>query len=65
MYSWLEMFWSWLTPTSGGSEIPPGMEKIELYYTIPILIPQNSITVFKPEINKSYELKLIGGGLIN
>lgn len=47
---------------SGGSEIPPGMEKIELFYTIPIFIPQNYITVLNPEVNKSYELKLIGEG---
>ena len=29
---------------NGGSVIPPSMEKIELYYTIPVLIPQNSVS---------------------
>lgn len=48
--------------TSGGSAIPPGMEKIELYYTIPIFFPQNSIVVVNPEVNNTFELKLIGEG---
>lgn len=48
--------------TSGGSVIPPGMQKIELYYTIPVFIPQNSISVVNPQTNKSFELKLIGEG---
>jgi eukaryotic-like serine/threonine-protein kinase len=47
---------------SGGSEIPPGMGKIELYYTIPIFIPQNSITVVSPKVDKSFELELIAEG---
>ncbi len=47
---------------NGGSTIPPGMEKIELYYTIPMFFPQNSITVVNPEVNNSFVLKLIGEG---
>ncbi|MDD2401767.1 MAG: protein kinase family protein [Clostridia bacterium] len=47
---------------SGGSEISPGMEKIELYYNIPIFSPQNSVTVVNPEVNNTFVLKHIGGG---
>ena len=47
---------------SGGSTIPSGMEKVVLYYTLPIFKPQNTITVTSPEANKSFELKLIGEG---
>lgn len=44
----------------GGSAIPPNMEKIDLYYTIPIFSTQNSMSI---ENQKSvYDLKLIGGG---
>lgn len=45
---------------SGGSSIPPNTEKIELYYTIPIFSPQNSI-VIENQKNVS-DLKLIGRG---
>lgn len=47
---------------SGGSSIPPGMNKIELYYTIPVFIMKNSISVNTPNENKFFELKLIGEG---
>jgi eukaryotic-like serine/threonine-protein kinase len=45
---------------SGGSVIPPNTEKMELYYTIPIFSPQNSIII---ENQKNiFDLKLIGEG---
>lgn len=45
---------------SGGSAIPPNMEKIELYYKIPIFFPRNSIVIDSPQNVSS--LKLIGEG---
>ncbi|HOP73985.1 MAG TPA: protein kinase family protein [Bacillota bacterium] len=56
------MFCKSFLKASGGSLIPPGMDKIVLYYTIPIFIPKNGITVINGETKKSYELKLIGEG---
>lgn len=47
---------------SGGSVLPPGMNKVDLYYTIPIFILQNTITISNHELNKTVELKLIGEG---
>lgn len=47
---------------SGGSQIPPNMEKIEIYYTIPILLPANTIKVNSGQSEKNIELKLIGEG---
>lgn len=47
---------------SGGSTIPPGMDKVELYYTIPIFVTQNTISIVNSESNKAFELKLIGEG---
>lgn len=34
--------------SSGGSAIPPHMEKVELYYTLPIFIPNTTITIDSP-----------------
>ncbi len=48
--------------SSGGSPIPANMEKIQLYYTIPIFIPSNIVTITNPQSNISASLKLIGGG---
>lgn len=48
--------------SSGGSTLPPGMAKIELYYTIPIFKPLTSITVPQAHSEINYELKLIGDG---
>ncbi|WP_420588753.1 protein kinase family protein [Bacterioplanoides sp.] len=45
---------------SGGSSIPPNTQKIELYYTIPIFSPQNSIVIENQ--NNVSDLKLIGRG---
>lgn len=49
---------------SGGSEIPPHMGKVELYYTIPIFINKNSIELCNSGNlhNKFVDLKLIGEG---
>lgn len=47
---------------SGGSTIPPHMEKIELYYTLPVFIPLNSLTVNNPIASNRYNLNLIGEG---
>ena len=48
--------------SSGGSNIPPNMEKIVLYYKIPIFIPKNVITTFLSQTTIAYSLKLIGSG---
>jgi serine/threonine-protein kinase len=48
--------------TSGGSSLPPNMEKINLYYKLPIFMPETSITLNNPETNFSTSLKLIGSG---
>jgi serine/threonine-protein kinase len=45
---------------SGGSPIPPNTEKLELYYTIPIFTPQNSIIIESQ--HNIFDLKLIGEG---
>lgn len=47
---------------SGGSELPPHMNKVELYYTLPIFIPSMRITVESPQSNLSISLKQIGVG---
>ena len=48
---------------SGGSQLPPYMEEIELYYTIPIIIPANTIKINSDNTLEKYtELKLIGEG---
>lgn len=46
----------------GGSQIPPNMEKIEIYYKIPILLPANTIKIKSGHSEKNIELKLIGEG---
>ena len=48
--------------SSGGSEIPPHMQQIELYYTIPIFKTSLSITVDNTFAKSSFELKQIGSG---
>jgi serine/threonine-protein kinase len=47
---------------SGGSSIPEHMERIELYYTIPIFTPGNSIVKKTMDSELSYPLKIIGEG---
>lgn len=47
---------------SGGSQIPPNMEKIEIYYVMPIIQPANTIKVDSGHSEKNIELKLIGEG---
>ncbi len=49
--------------TSGGSLLPPNMEKVDLYYTIPIILPSNTIKI--DSINEQAQiadLKIIGEG---
>jgi serine/threonine-protein kinase len=46
---------------TGGSTIPPNMEKVELYYTIPIFKLIDVIEKEEPNL-KAYPLKLIGEG---
>ena len=48
---------------SGGSEIPPNMEKVQLYYTIPILKPNEVMSINSlSDINKTVDIKIIGEG---
>ena len=48
--------------SSGGSVIPEHMDKVELYYTMPIFIIQNSVIVDSVSDKKTYGLKFIGEG---
>lgn len=48
--------------SSGGSKLPANMEKVELYYTIPIFEPLNSITISHEQHDVTFSLKLIGTG---
>ena len=48
--------------SSGGSIIPLDMDKIDLYYKIPLFTPKNIITIEHPQSTKSFELKQIGSG---
>lgn len=47
---------------SGGSLLPPYMEKVELYYTVPIFAPNSTITIEHPQTAISFTLKQIGSG---
>lgn len=44
-----------------GSQIPVGMEKIELYYMTPIFIPDDRIKVSRKDETCCFQLHLIGG----
>ncbi|WP_028988100.1 protein kinase family protein [Thermicanus aegyptius] len=48
--------------TSGGSTIPPHMDKIDLYYTIPLFTPNSIVTIDQPQTTRSFSLKQIGSG---
>lgn len=48
--------------SSGGSQIPGNMEKIELYYSIPIFKLNQSIQITRSEKKIYQTLKLIGSG---
>ena len=48
--------------SSGGSRMPPNMEKVEIYYTMPIILPANTIKIKSGHSEKNIELKLIGEG---
>lgn len=45
---------------SGGSEIPPGIDKLEIFYTIPIFTSSNTIKIKNQPLTA--DLKLIGNG---
>ena len=47
---------------SGGSEIPSNMEKVELYYSLPIFTLVDSITVERSSDVKTFSLRLVGEG---
>jgi tRNA A-37 threonylcarbamoyl transferase component Bud32 len=47
---------------SGGSTLPENMDKIELYYTIPIFTPAQMHKVTRKDKEQHYQLKLIGEG---
>lgn len=48
--------------SSGGSTIPLHMEKVNLYYTIPIFTSSNTITINNPQTTMSFSLTQIGSG---
>ncbi|MGY3724746.1 serine/threonine protein kinase [Granulicatella balaenopterae] len=45
-----------------GSTIPPNMEKVELYLTIPIFKLANQTIILRNNVNVSYDRKIIGEG---
>lgn len=48
---------------SGGSQIPPHMDKIVIYYTEPIFIKKNSVKISSAPVEQQYaDLKQIGKG---
>jgi serine/threonine-protein kinase len=47
---------------SGGSRLPAQMEKVELYYTLPIFLAATSLKMTRDTISFSFPLKLIGHG---
>lgn len=47
---------------TGGSTIPPYMDKIVIYYTIPIIISANTVKIVSGNVEKIFKLKLIGEG---
>lgn len=48
--------------SSGGSLISPHMDKIDLYYTLPIFVTSNTVTTNNPQATVTYTLKQIGSG---
>lgn len=48
--------------SSGGSALPLHMDKIDLYYTIPLFTPNSTITIDHPQTTISFSLKQIGNG---
>lgn len=47
---------------SGGSEIPPRVDTITLYYTLPIFVPSEIQIVRQPVIKNYYNLRMVGEG---
>lgn len=45
-----------------GSTIPPHMQKIKLYYTIPIFLKEDSVEIKNSDNSRTCNLKLIGEG---
>ncbi len=43
---------------SGGSQMPPNMEKIEIYYTMPIILPSNTIKIKIRTFREKYRAKI-------
>lgn len=52
---------NFLSP-SHGTTLPTNMEKVNLYYTIPIFIPNTTVTFTHPQTSISSSLKQIGNG---
>lgn len=48
--------------SSGGSTLPLHMDKIDLYYTIPLFTPNSTVTIDHPQTTISFSLKQIGNG---
>ena len=48
--------------STGGSDIPPHMNKVDLYYKVPIFIKRNSIKIQHADKQRYSALKLIGKG---
>lgn len=48
--------------SGGGSQLPPNMPKIDLYYIEPIFTMANTITVANPQTHSTYGEELIGRG---
>ncbi|MDH6352341.1 MULTISPECIES: protein kinase [unclassified Brevibacillus] len=48
--------------SSGGSTLPVHMQKIDLYYTIPLFNPNSIVTIDHPQTTSSFPLNLIGNG---
>jgi Serine/threonine protein kinase len=48
--------------SSGGTALPAHMEKVDLYYTMPIFIPNTTVTLTHPQTSISFSLKQIGSG---
>lgn len=48
--------------SSGGSTIPSHMEKVDLYYTLPIFVLNTTITTNNPQSTIAFSIKQIGTG---
>lgn len=48
--------------SSGGSTLPPHMDKVDLFYTVPLFTPNSIVTIDYPQTTRSFSLKQIGNG---